>query len=67
MTHVSMRSEFCPSCSDSKEAHHISKDPSFEVKDLFGRSKSLQTICTKGTYFTGQGRLFCVDFYTCGR
>ena len=36
MTHVSMRSEFCPSCSDSKEAHHISKDPSFEVKDLFG-------------------------------
>ena len=29
-------SEFCPSCWDGKEAHHITNDPSFEVKDLFG-------------------------------
>ena len=37
MTHVSMESEFWPSCWDDKEAHYITNDPSFEVKDHFGQ------------------------------
>ena len=37
MTHVSMGSEFCTICWDDKEAHHITNDRSFEVKDLLGQ------------------------------